>query len=317
MTEKALAGASVGRPPLADGQHPKRLAAPLPRWLSVSLASLVLAGLTLMLYPSASSWLFALRERGIVSAHTEEVAKLDPSEVAAELASAEAYNRRTTHGLIVDPFGTADQQGALDEDARGYLEELNLTGDEVMASIRVPRLELELPVYHGATDEVLAAGVGHIYGSSLPVGGSDTHAVLTAHSGIPEAELFSRVHLLEAGDEFEISTLDRDLTYRVTGSEVVEPTDIENLVVVPGEDLVTLVTCTPIGVNSHRLLVHAERASGRLDSAPDASGVPMPFPWWAIGLGAGILGWGVVTVRAFAPRISGGSAAARAARGPE
>ncbi|WP_427868652.1 class C sortase [Leucobacter luti] len=298
MNEKVLRDAGVGRPPLADEPHPARLAAPLPRWLSVSLASLVLAGLALMLYPSASSWLFALRERGIVAAHTEEVAKLDPSEVAAELASAEAYNRRTTHGLIVDPFGTADQQGALDEDAQGYLAELDLTDDGVMATLRIAELDLELPVFHGATDQVLAEGVGHIYGSSLPVGGPSSHAVLTAHSGIPEAELFTRLDRLGRGDLVSVSTLGRELSYRVTGTEVVEPTDIQNLVVVPGEDLLTLVTCTPIGVNSHRLLVHAERTASPADADADAAGSPMPFPWWALGLGAGTVGWVVVVTRA-------------------
>lgn len=270
-------------------------------WFSLLAATLVLLGVGLLLYPSAAAWLFELRSRGIVAAHVEESARLDPGAVAASLDAAREYNRTLTHGLIVDPFGTAEVDTALDADARHYLTQLVPGGGDVMATLEIPRLGTSLPVYHGATDQVLRRGVGHIYGSSLPVGGAGTHAVLTAHSGIPEAELFTRLDTMRPGDVFTVRVFDSELAYRVTGSDVVEPTDIANLAVVPGEDLVTLVTCTPTGVNTHRLLVHAERVP-LTSAAPADRHSGQEFPWWSLGIGAAAALWAATLLSALRGR---------------
>ncbi|MBK0421065.1 class C sortase [Leucobacter sp. CSA2] len=244
-------------------------------------------GVLLMLYPPASSWFFALRESALVDAHVEQVDKIPKQKLQEIKESAAKYNGTLTHGLIVDPFGTATEQAALDDDARRYLAELDPAGNGIMATITIPRLGVKLSVSHGATDAVLRAGAGHIYGSSLPIGGPGTHSVLTAHSGIPEAELFTELHKLRDGDEFTIDVLGETLTYRVSESKTVLPTDISQLGVVPNRDLVTLITCTPIGINTHRLLVHAERVPTAPESAGHSRESGVPVPWWMAGVGAG------------------------------
>ena len=275
---------------------------PIPQWLRVSLASLMLAGLTLLLYPATASWLFALRQDAIVDAQVEFASAIAPEEQARLLESARDYNGTLEHGLIVDPFGTRRSGVELDGPARRYLGELDHDPEGGMAAITIPSIGVKLPIQHGATEEVLRSSVGHIYGSSLPVGGAGSHAVLTAHSGIPEAELFSRIHELDRGDDIRIDVLGEQLTYRVTGEETILPTDVGRLGTVAGEDLLTLITCTPIGINTHRLLVHAERVETPEDATPELSESGIDFPWWAVGLAAGVLIWGVVAAGAIRDR---------------
>lgn len=272
---------SAPRRPRPDGIRPGG-------WLNVSLAGVVLAGILLMLYPSAASWFFALREAALVDAHVEEVQRISQDTRDRIRESAIDYNATLTHGLIVDPFGTASEQAELDDDARRYLAELNPSENGVMASLTVPKIGAKLTISHGATEEILRSGVGHIYGSSLPTGGAGTHSVLTAHSGIPEAELFTDLNRLGRGDEFTISVLGETLHYRVTGQETVLPTDISKLGVTQGKDLVTLITCTPIGINTHRLLVHAERVPAPAEQGSGAQESGVSIPWWILGVLAGI-----------------------------
>ena len=129
----------------------------------------------------------------------------------------------------------------------------------VMGYLEIEKIKLKLPIYHGVSEEALEDGVGHLEGTSLPVGGETTHAVLFGHRGLPSAKLFTDLDQLEAGDTFQITVLDRVLVYEVTQTEVVLPEELNDLAVEPGKDQVTLVTCTPYGVNSHRLLIHGER----------------------------------------------------------
>jgi sortase A len=150
-----------------------------------------------------------------------------------------------------------------------YESALNLSEDPLMGYLDIARIDVHLPVYHYTTDQVLAHGIGHLYGTSLPVGGTNTHAVLTGHRGVPEMELFTYLDQLEEGDVFSIQVLDHHLNYQVTGQKIVEPDQVESLSIQPGKDLVSLVTCTPYGVNTHRLIVTGTRiADDRKDAHP-------------------------------------------------
>lgn len=162
----------------------------------------------------------------------------------------------------------------------------------LMARVKIPAIDVDLPIYHGTSDAVLLEGVGHLEGSSLPIGGPDTHAVLTAHRGLADAAMFTNLDRVKVGDTFTIEVFGEVLTYRVRETKVVAPEDADALRAVPGEDLVTLVTCTPLGINTHRILVTGERITptpiediAAAGQAPDVPG----FPWWAVGVLAAIL----------------------------
>ncbi|RKQ94296.1 sortase A [Mycolicibacterium mucogenicum 261Sha1.1M5] len=270
----------------------------------MAVATLLLAGVGLLCYPGAASWFFAVRQSHIVAAHFEAAEKLDPDDVAREFADARDYNEHVANGLIIDPFGTGGDAGAaeLDDASRRYLTELDLAPDGIMSAITIPSIGAQLSIEHGATDAVLKRGAGHLYGSSLPVGGEGTHSIITAHSGIPEAELFSKLSKVNIGDRFVLTTLGEELHYEVKDIRVVMPTDIATLMPVPGEDLVTLVTCTPIGINTHRLLVQGTRVAP--DTSVDTSEHGAGFPWWALPAGAAIATWITVLVRT-RPRRAG------------
>jgi sortase A len=259
-------------------------------WQHVLVLSAVLAGLAVMLYPAGATWFSSIDESAAVALHAEAIENAGSKAVSKALKSADAYNAGLTRGLLVDPFGTHTPADAvLDEDALRYLDELSIDEAGVMGSIRIPKIGVDLPIYHGATEETLRQGIGHLYGSSLPIGGESTHAVLTGHSGLPEAPLFTDIRDLEIGDEFFLDVYGRQLSYRVSLIDTIDPTDTQNLHVEPGKDLVTLITCTPIGVNTHRLIVEGERTFAE---PPPDTGPPAPdFPWWAVGIGAALLVW--------------------------
>lgn len=156
---------------------------------------------------------------------------------------------------MVDPFDP-DAPKATDKE---YVSCLNVNGDGIMGQIVIPKISVNLPVYHGTEGDFMASAVGHVVKTSLPVGGKNTHAVMAAHTGVPSAVLFDNLDRLQEGDYFVLHVLDKDLAYRIYDIETVLPDDTSSLAVEKGQDLVTLVTCTPYGVNSHRLLVHAKR----------------------------------------------------------
>ncbi|MCF2621611.1 class C sortase [Collinsella tanakaei] len=193
----------------------------------------------------------------VVDAQAETVLATDEEDLSAERELAIEYNEKLlgSRTIITDPFDP-DQEQVTDEE---YERVLNLGGDGVMATITIPKIHVELPVYHGTSDEALQKGVGHLQETSVPIGGESTHCVLSGHTGLPSSKIFDNLDQLEVGDYFIITVLGEDHAYRVTSTEVVLPDETESLVIQPGEDLVTLVTCTPYGVNTHRLLVHAER----------------------------------------------------------
>lgn len=211
----------------------------------------VLTGVGLLLYPTVANWINEANATGIQAAYDESIDSFSEEEIRRLREEAEAYNEN----LISDP----DPFRLSDEDYERYFETLDVTGTGVMCSVDIPTLGVKLPVYHTADQTVLSAAVGHIEGSSLPVGGKGTHALLTAHRGLPSAKLFTSLDSMRVGDVFFVEVLGETLTYRVENIWTVLPDDFEHLYIDPEEDLVTLITCTPYTVNTHRLLVQGKR----------------------------------------------------------
>ena len=238
------------------GAMPRKISASSRRNIILACLAL-LAGVLCVAYPIVSNALQQAVQGKVVSVQQEEVASTSEEDLSAYRQAAVDYNNRLLNGraVVTDPFDP-DAQRPTDED---YENVLNLKGDGVMGTITIPKIHVNLPIYHGTSDEVLAEGVGHLEGTSLPIGGESTHAVLSGHTGLPSMKIFDNLDQLEVGDYFVITVLGEDHAYRVTSTEVVLPDQTDSLTIQPGKDLVTLVTCTPYGVNTHRLLVHAER----------------------------------------------------------
>ena len=207
-------------------------------------------GLGIMLYPTIANYVNA-RSQTVAIDHYEEAARANAAYYEGLLEQAQAFNREI--------FENGGLVNLTDEQKAAYETLLNLNGDGVMGYIEIPRLELKLSIGHGTEEDVLQRMVGHIEGSSLPVGGESTHAVLSAHRGLPTAKLFSDLDLMQIGDRFMIHTLNQTLTYQVDQITVISPEEIEALAIEPGQDYVTLMTCTPYAVNTHRLLVRGVR----------------------------------------------------------
>ena len=215
------------------------------------LVLVFVAGLSLLLYPTVSDYWNSFHQSRVVMSYTEQVARLDTADYQSAREAAQAYNATLpeTHNRFYMP----------DEARAVYDSLLNVTGTGVMATLEIPDLGVNLPVYHGTSEAVLQVALGHVEGSSLPVGGAGTHCVISGHRGLPSAKLFSNLDQLAVGDVFLLRVLDETLTYQVDQILVVEPEDMEPLAIFPGEDYCTLVTCTPYGINSHRLLVRGTR----------------------------------------------------------
>lgn len=208
-----------------------------------------------MSYPFVSNLLFERNASKVIAAQEGVVATRTAEELAQELAEAHAYNENLAGDPLHDPFVPGSGYAL----PANYTEVLNLAGDGIMGSIEIPKISVTLPIYHGTGEDVLAHGVGHIEQTALPVGGEGTNAVLTGHRGLPSAELFSRLDELDVGDEFYVHVLDQILAYRVDRITTVLPDELSEVRAVSGKDWVTLVTCTPYGVNTHRLIVRGER----------------------------------------------------------
>ena len=218
-----------------------------------------LAGLSLLLYPFVANQWNNYRQKQLISSYEQTVSEKDAAheiDYDAELQKAEAYNEALLPSILPDSFAVA---AASDKEDQSYMDALNIAGDEMMGIVEIPKIDIKLPIYHTTDENVLKQAAGHLEGSSLPIGGKSTHAVISAHRGLPSASLFTDLDQLEAGDTFQITVLDRVLVYEVTQTEVVLPEELNGLTAETDKDQVTLVTCTPYGVNSHRLLIHGER----------------------------------------------------------
>ena len=223
------------------------------------LILIFLAGLSLLLYPYIANEWNTYRQSKLMTTYEEEVESINeetPIDYSSEFARANAYNESLVPYILPDSFAIAAASEEPDEE---YMACLNLTGDGMMGYVQIPKIDVKIPIYHTVSTEVLEKAAGHLEGSSLPVGGADTHAVISAHRGLPSAALFTDLDKLKEGDHFLICVLDEILCYEVDQILVVEPDETEPLGVEDGKDLVTLLTCTPYGVNSHRLLVRGHR----------------------------------------------------------
>lgn len=224
----------------------------------IVIAVLFLAGLSVLLYPFIANQWNSYRQSKLMSNYQEGVAEKDANgeiDYEAEWAKAKAFNDNLMPMILPDSFAVAE---ASDRD-EAYMDCLNINGDEIMGIVEILKIDVELPIYHTTDEDVLEKAAGHLEGSSLPIGGESTHAVISAHRGLPSATLFTDLDQLEEGDHFLLHILDDTLCYEVDQINVVEPDETDLLSVVEGEDLVTLLTCTPYGVNTQRLLVRGHR----------------------------------------------------------
>jgi len=222
--------------------------------LIISIIFIIL-GVGIFLYPSISNYLAEKNHIDIIRNYDDLIVKIDEEKINEEKEKAKIYNENLSGDPVHDPFVIGSGY-ALPEN---YKEVLNVGDDGVMGYVEIPKISVYLPIYHGTSDDVLEKGVGHIQNTSVPIGGKSAHSVLTGHTGLPNAELFTRLDELGIGDIFYIHVLDDVLTYKVFETKVILPDKIDELQILNGKDYITLVTCTPYGVNSHRLLVKAER----------------------------------------------------------
>ena len=270
----------------------------------------VIAGIALLLYPTVSNLLIEQNASHVVQRYGEAVEVMSDEERREILDAARAYNAALAQREGVTSGEADGAQTASPEEREqvlaGYDEVLNLDGNGLMGYISIPRIDVTLPIYHGVEERVLQQAVGHVEGTSLPVGGSSAHAVLSGHRGLPSAKLFTDLDEMQVGDVFYIRVLEEVHAYQVDGIETVLPDETESLAIVPGEDRVTLVTCTPYGINSHRLLVHAHAIPYTPDMEDEVgkpgSFINIPLPYLMLIIGLVAIAVALVALRVWAGR---------------
>ena len=220
-------------------------------WTTILLVCILLLGVGIFAYPTFSDYWNSFHQSQAVTSYVENVANLDTEQYEALWNEAVAYNKKLAK--------TGIQWNMTDEEKEEYNEYLKVDDSGIMGYIDIPVIDCSLPIYHGTDESVLQVAIGHIEGSSLPVGGEGSHCVISGHRGLPSARLFTDLDKLVEGDIFILHTLDATLTYEVDQIRIVEPTDLSNLQIEGGKDYCTLVTCTPYGINTHRLLVRGHR----------------------------------------------------------
>lgn len=254
--------------------------------LPLILIGLILtAGIGIFLYPTASDILSRITSTTVIKEYQGQVEKTNEKEMEQMLAAAEEYNEKLPDKLTMDPFGT-DSDDPSGKDAE-YNSLLSING--VMGYVDIPKIDVYLPVYHGTSEEVLQKGAGHLYGSALPVGGEGRHSVVSAHRGLPSAKLFTDLDQLEVGDVFYFHVLNRILAYQIDQINVVEPDELDALDPQDGNDFMTLFTCTPYGINSHRMLLRGVRIPyepAHISDMPMIAAAPpkenAALPKWAV-----------------------------------
>lgn len=228
-------------------------------FVTAILIAALLAGALLLLYPTVSDYWNSFHQSRAIASYAEQVADLDNNTYDQIWADARAYN---------ETLDNSTSRFVMTEEQRDIYEALlNVADNGVMGYIEIPRVKCNLPVYHGTDEAVLQVAIGHVQGSSLPVGGAGTHCVLSGHRGLPSAKLFSDLDQLTEGDVFLLRVLDETLTYEVDQIRTVLPSELDDLAIEEGKDYCTLVTCTPYGINSHRLLVRGHRVENQASAS--------------------------------------------------
>ena len=250
----------------------------------VGFIILFLIGAVILFYPKISFWLADYNTVMAHQSYAQAVGNLSDEDKQMMWNGAVHYNERLVKSVVEDPFANTDEIDPFDE----YYQTLDVDAGE-MGYIHIPKIGVMLPIYHGVSDKVLDKGVGHIKATALPVGGEGTHCVLTGHTGLSHAGMFNDLVELEKGDELFLEILDEKLAYKVTDIKVVLPDDVSSLYREDGKDKVTLVTCTPYSVNSHRLLVTGERIEYNEETMAPVKEQKAQFPWWIVAVVVGTL----------------------------
>lgn len=219
-------------------------------YTTIFFTIVLLVGLSVMLYPIVSNWWNERVQSRAVASYNDAIVQMDEDKTAEILDAAHAYNRKIAN--LNAPFSDYVK-------IAGYDEILDVSGTGIMGYITIPAIGVELPIYHGTSEAVLNVAAGHLQGSAIPVGGENTHAVISAHRGLPSAKLFTDLDKMVVGDVFTITILDEVYTYQVEEILIVQPYEMNRLAIIPDRDYVTLMTCTPYGVNTHRLLLRSKR----------------------------------------------------------
>lgn len=277
LAERPSADAPLHKPASVSARRRRLL-------LPAALQILAMVGLGAFVYADAADWFATRSHDSEMSGYVRQVEQLESEATSEMLQQAQHYNDSLPDSVIRDPF--ADDAGGMDVDEayRAYEELLQVAGTDVMGGVTYPRLDIALPLYHGTDEDSLTRGAGHLYGTSLPVGGESTHSVITSHSGLVHASLFTPLLDAEVGDTFQVRVLDETHHYRVREIREILPHETEHLRSEPGADLVTLFTCSPIGINTHRFMVTGERipAPEVANEPQTIGGVSAGFPWWAV-----------------------------------
>lgn len=254
-------------------------------WIRFISAMLIWGGLLLFLYPSISAWFSQYNQSLIVSTYADAIDNAEP-ERTVQLANAELYNNALRAGAVIEAGSNiATSTGSVTDGVLPYWQQLRATEDGLMGRLKIKSIDLDLPFYHGTSDATLLRGLGHLEGTHLPVGGVGTRSVITGHRGLSSATMFTNLDKVSVGDDLIMEVFGEVFTYRVIHTQVVEPHETEAILADPSRDLLTLITCTPLGINSHRILVTGERILptplADLQAAGSDPTIPH-FPWWAL-----------------------------------
>lgn len=257
-------------------------------WSTLVLVGFMLFGAGLMAYPTFSDWWNSFHQSRAVESYSKAVAALEKEDYDRILTSAEKYNKALSQTGIIWKM-SKDQK-------KEYEKQLDITGNGIMGYIDIPKINIKLPIYHGTEDTVLEVAIGHLAGTSLPIGGKDSHCAVSGHRGLPSARLFTDLDKLAEGDLWTMTVLDHTVTYEVDQIRIVDPNDLSEIMIESGKDYATLVTCTPYGINTHRLLVRGHRVpnvNGEADTATDALQIkPMHVaPFLAVPILIALLIW--------------------------
>lgn len=247
-------------------------------------------GVGILIYPTAAAWFSDRVHATEISGYVDTVENLAPSARKALLDEARKFNKELPSGPLRDPYSLNEkgEQAVIGAGSAAYKKLLDVGPGGMMGRLSIPSIHAALPIFHGTDETTLSKGIGHLFGSALPVGGESTHSVLTGHSGFVNATLFDHLDQVAKDDVFSISTLDETLYYKVDQILTVLPNETDALRKVQGKDYITLITCTPKGINSHRLLVRGERidppSSNETQQVLPSTALDPGFPWWALAL---------------------------------